>query len=174
MWVWVLVVGVDLALACTRPPSEPDGTGPLAEPVSRTMPEQVEPSPQIHLVVHNFAADEGEMWTYDLDRDGRFVVDGWMSNGGDDRTVWRCQGRIASRDASRWLERVAGAATLTAAPRLPDAVKALESGQSEGFTIGYRTADGAMTYADPAPWNEDLAALVALLRAAQRCTTSTE
>lgn len=171
MVAWLFACG---GVERPRDPTAALGPNAGAPTVAAEEPDTAPGFPRLHLVVHNFAADEGEVWTYDLDGAGVLVADGWMSNGGETRTVWRCRGRIASEQAAAWLARLETAATLATAPALPSAGDALARGQTNGFEVGYARTAGVMTYADPAASIDWLAELLVRLNEAKRCTTSSD
>ncbi len=160
-----------LALACASTSnSKPNGAGGPTPTVA-----QPEPAifPQMHLVVHNFDADEGEEWSHDLRPDGAFVSMGSMSNGGSEHTVWRCHGMLSPDVVALWLERLKAEATHEKAPQLPSATKALNDGQNLGFVIGLRTEE-SIRYANPTQWSDDLEMLFGQLQEAKSCETFTE
>src|SRR3990167_9122519 len=91
---WVCVL-----LACGAPsPMTPSASSPTGAHTAAAFP-------RLRLVVHNFAADEGETWTFDVRTDGSFAAEGWMSNGGEDHTAWRCEGEIEAALAGTGLGR---------------------------------------------------------------------
>ena len=141
--------------------------------MSRAPSEPSQSYPVVRVVRDDNYADERASSDFEIRPDGAFSIVHVMSNGGSESTVTECVGRLPAPEATAWVARVRGDATLAAPPPGVRREEAFERKIPYRYTVAYAAGAGSVAYADPERSTRELEPLLDRLSKLARCTTST-